>query len=159
MKVLTFFVIAFFASVLLVSLMLTPVVRSQSEAPAIFDDQTNGFTTQGQFEADRTAFAAREEKADGLGPVYNAQACVECHQNRITGGTSQILETRSGHSGPDGTFVPAPGGSLIQTRSINTTIQEHVPDGARITFVTNSGQIAVMSFDGGEVAGPVGNSP
>src|ERR1700749_1714589 len=62
----------------------------------------------------------------------------------------QIFETRAGHSGPDGSFVPAPGGSLIQARSINTKIQERVPDGARIAFSNNSGQLSVMGSDGGQ---------
>jgi CxxC motif-containing protein (DUF1111 family) len=155
MKLFKLFLVAAFASALFASLAMPSRVSSQT----IFDGLTNGFTTQAQFDADRLAFEEREENADGLGPVYNAQACVECHQNRITGGNSQIMELRAGRSGPDGTFIPAPGGSLINSRSINTAIQERVPDGARITFVNNSGQIAVVSFDGGEPAGPVGNSP
>src|SRR2546421_5240350 len=140
MKILKLFAIAFFASVLVASLALTPAVRSQTgatEAPQGFD-QTNGFEPQGDantpdtFLGDRATFEKRDTKETGLGPVYNAQSCAECHQNRVTGGVSQILEIRAGHSGPDGTFVPAPGGSLIQTRAINTTIQERVPDGSRI---------------------------
>lgn len=168
MKGLTLFAIALFASVLVSLLALTPAVRSQSgatEAPASFDNQTNGFEPQGTdptilgtFVGDKAAFEAREEKADGLGPVYNAQACSECHQNRVTGGVSQIMELRAGHSGPDGTFIPAPGGSLIHSRSLNTTTQERVPDGARIACINNSGQVSIMSFDGGEI-GVVGNSP
>ena len=150
MKILKLFALSFFASLLVISLALTPSVRSQSgatEAPASFDNLTNGFTTQAQFDADRAAFEEREEIADGLGPVYNAQACVECHQNRVTGGVSQIFELRAGHNGPDGTFVPAPGGSLIQSRSINTAIQERVPGGPRIAFVNNSQQVSLMAFD------------
>ena len=112
MKILKLLVIAFFTSALAISLVLTPAVRSQSEAPASFDNLTNGFTDQATFNADRAAFEAREEIADGLGPIFNAQACVECHQNRVSGGVSQILELRAGHSGPDGTFVPAPGDRL-----------------------------------------------
>ena len=154
MKLFKFFLVAAVASALLASLAMPSRVSSQT----IFDGLTNGFTTQVQFDADRAAFEEREEKADGLGPVYNAQACVECHQNRMTGGNSQIFELRAGHSGPDGTFVPAPGGSLIQSRAINTAIQERVPDGARIAFMSSGGQITVMGFDGGS-HGPVGNSP
>ncbi|HYG11380.1 MAG TPA: hypothetical protein VD835_15645, partial [Pyrinomonadaceae bacterium] len=150
MKVLKLFVFAFFASLLIASLPLTPAVNSQSgatEAPASFDNLTNGFTTQAQFDADRIAFEQREERATGLGPVYNAQSCAECHQNRVTGGVSQIFELRAGHSAPDGTFVPAAGGSLIQSRSINTTIQERVPGGSRLAFVNNAQKISVMAFD------------
>jgi len=147
MKILKLFVIAFFASALVTSLVLTPAVKSQTEAPASFDNLTNGFTTQAQFDADRAAFEAREEIADGLGPIYNAQACVECHQNRVSGGVSQILEVRAGHSGPDGSFVNAPGGSLINSRSINTTIQERVPGGPLITYVNNASLVSLVSFD------------
>lgn len=156
MKVLKLLAIAFFASVIVISLALSPAVRSQggaTEAPAAFDDQTNGFTLQGDpntpgtFLADKAAFEAREEKADGLGPVYNAQACVECHQNRVTGGVSQIMELRAGHSGPDGSFVPAPGGSVIHSRSLNTTIQERVPGGPRLTFVNNATKVSLIAPD------------
>ena len=150
MKVLKFFIIACFASALITSLVLTPTVTSQSgptEAPALFDNLTNGFTDQATFDADRAAFEEREEKADGLGPIYNAQACVECHQNRVSGGVSQIMELRAGHTAPDGTFVAAPGGSLINSRSINTTIQERVPGGPHIIYTNNATQVSLVSFD------------
>ena len=160
MKVLKLIALAFFTSVLIASLALSPVVSGRqgaTEAPAVFDDLTNGFTDQTQFNLDKAAFEAREEKADGLGPVYNAQSCAECHQNRITGGTSQIMEVRAGHSAPDGTFVEAAGGSVIHSRSINTTIQERVPAGPRLAFSNQSGQVAVMAFD--LDPGPIGNTP
>src|SRR5947209_8774422 len=169
MKVLKLFAIAFFASVLTASLMLTPAVRSQTgatEAPQGFD-QTNGFelqgdaNTRGTFLGDKAVFEKRDTKETGLGPVYNAQSCAECHQNRATGGVSQILEIRAGHSGANGAFVPAPGGSLIQTRSINTKLQERVPDGPRIVFQNNAGQVSLMGFDGGQngILNVVGSTP
>src|SRR5687767_2789081 len=95
MKILKLFAIALFATALVIPLLLTPTASSQggaTEALASFDNVTNGFTDQATFDADRAAFEEREEKEDGLGPVYNAQACVECHQNRVSGGVSQILE-------------------------------------------------------------------
>lgn len=150
MKILKLLVITLFASALATMLVLTPTVTSQSgptEAPASFDNLTNGFVDQATFDADRAAFMEREEKEDGLGPIYNAQACVECHENRVTGGVSQIMELRAGHSGPDGSFVPAPGGSLINSRSLNTTIQERVPGGPRITYVNTSTQVSLITFD------------
>jgi CxxC motif-containing protein (DUF1111 family) len=163
MKVLTLFVLVFIAAALIASQVLTPTVNSQSEsrpeeAPAGFDNKTNGFTPQATFDVDRAAFQEREEIPDGLGPVYNAQACVECHQNPVTGAISQIFELRAGHSGPDGTFVDAPGGSLIQARATNAQIQERVPDGARIVFMGDQQLISVMGFDGGQY-GAVGNKP
>jgi CxxC motif-containing protein (DUF1111 family) len=147
MKILKLSVIALFAAALVISLVPTPAVNSQTEAPALFDNLTNGFEDQASFDADRAAFEEREEKADGLGPIYNAQACVECHQNRVSGGVSQIMELRAGHSAADGTFVAAPGGSLINSRSINTTIQERVPGGPLLTYVNTATQVSIVSFD------------
>ena len=109
---------------------LTIAVQGQTggptEAPAGFDNLTNGFTTQTQFDLDRATFEERDEIADGLGPVYNAQSCAECHQNPVTGGGSQVAELRAGHNDVFGNFVDAPGGSLINDRAINAAIQERV---------------------------------
>jgi CxxC motif-containing protein (DUF1111 family) len=109
----------------------TLVVQGQSgasEAPAGFDDRTNGFLSQADFDAKKEVFEEREFIADGLGPVYNAQACSECHQNPVTGATSQISELRAGHRNSSGHFVDAPGGSLINERAIHPAIQERVPN-------------------------------
>ncbi|HXU34569.1 MAG TPA: di-heme oxidoredictase family protein [Thermoanaerobaculia bacterium] len=96
-----------------------------TEAPAGFDNLTNGFTSQATFDLDREVFEGREDIGDGLGPLYNAQACAECHQTPVTGGTSQITELRVGRF--DGfTFTDRPGGSLINDRAIDASIQERV---------------------------------
>src|SRR5215471_12762414 len=87
--------------------------QSPTEAPAGFDNMTNGLVVQDQFDADKASFEERELIADGLGPVYNAQSCAECHQNPVTGAISQISELRAGHRDASGNFVDAPGGSLI----------------------------------------------
>src|SRR5919112_799329 len=172
MKVLKLFVVALFAAAFASALVQTRVVRSQSptEAPAGFDNQTNGFTPQGtpvppgvdpvpgDFESDKFIFDIVDVIADGLGPVYNAQSCRECHQNPVSGGVTQIFELRAGHSAPDGTFVDAPGGSLIHSRAINADIQERVPDGARLLCAKNGGKMFVMGFDGGQY-GEVVNTP
>ena len=159
MRVLKLLVVAIFAAALIASFAApTRIVYSQSEAPAGFDNLTNGFTDQATFDADRAAFEAREEIADGLGPVYNAQACAECHQNPVTGGISQIFELRAGHSGPDGSFVAPPGGPLIQARAVNAMLQERVPDGPRIVVSGELQNISVLGFDGGQY-GAVGNTP
>ncbi len=97
-----------------------------TEAPAGFDNLTNGFESQTQFNLDKANFEAVEEIADGLGPLYNAQACRECHQNPVTGATSQITELRAGRTDSFGNFVDRPGGSLNNDRSINAAIQERV---------------------------------
>src|SRR5262245_22017161 len=91
----------------------------RTEAPAAFDNQTNGFIPQAQFDATRAVFEERDDIAKGLGPVYNAQSCAECHQNPVTGGGSQISELRAGHQDAAGNFVDAPGGSLINDRAID----------------------------------------
>jgi CxxC motif-containing protein (DUF1111 family) len=97
-----------------------------SEAPAGFDDLTNGHTTQAQFDIDRDIFDEVEFIEDGLGPVYNAQACRECHQNPVSGSSSQITELRVGRVDSFGNFFDRPGGSLINDRAINAKIQERV---------------------------------
>jgi len=102
-----------------------------SDAPTGFDDKTNNFIPQGSpspttphtFFGDKEVFEEVDDIAKGLGPVYNAQSCKECHQNPVTGAISQITELRAGHnvvSGGVTTFVDAPGGSLINDRGIPT---------------------------------------
>lgn len=109
---------------------LTLSVEGQTgatEAPAGFDNLTNGFVDQATFDAAKLVFEEREGIDEGLGPVYNAQACAECHQNPVTGSASQISELRAGHRDAAGNFVDAPGGSLINDRAIDASIQERVP--------------------------------
>jgi CxxC motif-containing protein (DUF1111 family) len=121
-------------------LFIQNTVHSQAgitDAPAGFDNLTNGFTTQAVFDADRDTFEERDDIAKGLGPVYNAQSCAECHQNPVTGAISQITELRAGHF--NGTsFVDHPGGSLINDRAIDASIQERVLAGNEVrTFRTS----------------------
>src|SRR4051812_19427315 len=95
------------------------------DAPAGFDNLTNGFEAQAQMDLDRANFDEVEEIADGLGPVYNAQACRECHQNPVSGSSSQTLETRAGVTSGS-TFTDHAGGSLLNNRAINANIQERI---------------------------------
>src|SRR5262245_7158613 len=76
-----------------------------AEAPAAFDGASNGLVDQATHDADRKAFDDVETVADGLGPIYNAQSCRECHQNPASGGASQISELRVGHRDLRGRFV------------------------------------------------------
>jgi hypothetical protein len=95
-------------------------VAAATEAPAGFDNQSNGLTDQETFNADRATFDEIEEIDEGLGPVYNAQSCGGCHQNPVSGGSSQVTELRAGHY--DGaSFVDHPGGSLNQRSSDRST--------------------------------------
>ncbi len=100
--------------------------QTASEAPTGYDNQTNGFSEQGppfeslnaaniaalrSFNDNRFIFEEFETIEDGLGPVYNAQSCRECHQNVVTGGASQITEQRAAYD-RNGRVVEAAGGSL-----------------------------------------------
>jgi CxxC motif-containing protein (DUF1111 family) len=106
-------------------------INAITEAPTGFDNLTNGLTTQAVFLEDLDVFAEQEQIADGLGPLYNAQSCGECHQNPVTGGASQISEFRAGHF-TGTTFVEHPGGSLINERAINANIQERIAGGQEV---------------------------
>jgi CxxC motif-containing protein (DUF1111 family) len=113
--------------IVLLALLVAPVAFAvvATEAPTGFDNLTNGFQPQAQMDLDRANFDSREQIADGLGPIYNAQACAECHQNPVSGATSQITELRVGRF--DGyTFTDRPGGSLNNDRAINVAVQERV---------------------------------
>ena len=104
-------------------LVAVPVVYAvTTEAPAGFDNLTNGFEAQANMDADRAKFDEVEQISDGLGPNYNAQSCRECHQNPVSGTISQVTELRAGTF--DGyNFTPHPGGSLIFSRAIDPSIQ------------------------------------
>jgi CxxC motif-containing protein (DUF1111 family) len=104
-----------------------------TEAPTGFDNKTNGFCTQADMDAAQLVFEQLAGFADGLGPCYNLTSCVGCHQNPFfqdaTGG--QVSELRAGNF--DGTsFTDHPGGSLIQDRAIDRSIQEHILSGNNV---------------------------
>jgi CxxC motif-containing protein (DUF1111 family) len=107
------------------------------EAPAGFDNLTNGFEGQTQFDLDLDTFAEQEFIPDGLGPLYNAQSCGECHNNPVVGATSQITELRKGRF--DGfTFTNPPGGSLNNDRAIDASIQERVAGADNVIALRSS---------------------
>ena len=74
-------------------------------------------------------FAAQEEVDEGLGPVYNARSCGECHDNTAIGGRSQVAELRAGRTvnGVFTTQTPTEN-SLINQRAINALLIERVAD-------------------------------
>jgi CxxC motif-containing protein (DUF1111 family) len=94
-------------------------------APVGFDNQTNGFVSQVTFDHDREVFAEQEDADEGLGPVFNAAGCADCHASPVIGGSSQITEVRAGRN-ENGKFVEHPGGSLIHDRALDPNIQEQV---------------------------------
>jgi CxxC motif-containing protein (DUF1111 family) len=116
------------------------------DAPTGFDDKTNGMVDDATHQADLAKFDALELLSDGLGPLYNAQSCRECHQSPVSGAASQVTELRVGHNGPDGRFrtpdIPIAHGaevitgrSLVNDRAICPSaafpaqeIQERVPE-------------------------------
>jgi hypothetical protein len=139
MRTLKFSVLFLFAAALVLPFALTSSVEGQavSEAPRGFDNLTNGFVTQAEMDEAKEEFSEVDEIAEGLGPCYNAQSCRECHQNPVTGGISQITELRAGHFNGFN-FVDAPGGSLINDRATDASIQERVPGGNEVrTFRTS----------------------
>jgi len=111
---------------------------SLSEAPTGFDNLTNGYTPQGpdfdsldednvvplrSFNDNRFIFEEVEHIGDGLGPVYNGTSCVECHQNVVAGGASQVAEHRTGRL-ENGEYFESLGGSLVQSRATHADIVE-----------------------------------
>ncbi len=111
-----------------------------AEALTGFDDQSNGFSDSDRRKADQKFFEEIEHIApDGLGPLYNAQSCRECHQTPVTGAASQVTELRVGHVDAHGFFqnpeIPInhgaeiiKGRTLVNDRAICSEIQEHAPD-------------------------------
>ena len=127
------------------------------EAPAGYDGLTNGSVSQEMMQTASDQFQEIEAPApNGLGPVFNDVACVNCHQSQAVGGAAQVLEFRAGHNdnrrpswfeerrhrgdtnGSTGTFVaataitangtPIPNRSLINQRAICPDAQEHLTD-------------------------------
>jgi CxxC motif-containing protein (DUF1111 family) len=124
---------------------------SPTEAPAGFDTPTlaqnpgsqsksNGITEPAgdTFALDQQIYETTHDASTGLGPVYNARACAECHQNPVSGGASQFTELRVGHLDANGNFVnptvpindganTITGRSIINDRAVIPQAQEHIP--------------------------------
>jgi len=104
-----------------------------TEAPTGFDNLTNGFATQAAVDAARDTFSEVDGLAEGIGPTFNNTSCVSCHQSPLgqVGTGSQISELRAGHF--NGTnFIDHPGGSLINERANDRSIQEHILSGNEV---------------------------
>ncbi|HWZ84498.1 MAG TPA: di-heme oxidoredictase family protein [Terriglobales bacterium] len=120
-----------------------------NEAPSGFDTPTlsnnpgsqshgNGMVDDATFGAAQAVFEDSEGVDKGLGPLYNARSCTDCHQNPVTGGVSQVAEFRVGHLDGSGNFVSptllindgqdsVPNRSLANDRAICAEAQERVP--------------------------------
>src|ERR1700737_4043885 len=136
----------FFIGAAVLSFALASVNPPGPEAPTGFDNKTNGMVDDATHQADQVKFDEVEGLADGLGPLYNAQSCRQCHQSPVSGAASQVTELRVGHQGPDGRFripdIPIAHGaevitgrSLVNDRAIcpnapfaDKEIQERVPE-------------------------------
>src|SRR4029077_1227002 len=125
--------------------------QSPTEAPAGFDTPTlaqnpgsqstsNGIAQPAgdTYALDQTTFEQDHDASTGLGPVFNARACADCHQNPVSGGSSQFTEIRAGHLDEDGNFVAATvpindgastiaNRSLINDRALLPQAKEHLP--------------------------------
>src|ERR1700730_1807715 len=135
-----------FITAVALSVALISAATRFPEAPTGFDNKSNGTVDDVTHQADQVKFEGIEQLSDGLGPLYNAQSCAECHQNPVSGGASQVSELRVGHNGPDGRFrtpdIPIANGaevitgrSLVNDRAIcpnaafpDKEIQERVPE-------------------------------
>src|ERR1700756_1029304 len=84
--------------------------QAATEAPTGFDTPTLVENPGSQSVSNRIAEPAGDSFAlaqqvyqrtnhvkHGLGPVFNARACVDCHQNPVSGAASQFTELRVGH--------------------------------------------------------------
>jgi CxxC motif-containing protein (DUF1111 family) len=122
-----------------------------TEAPAGFDTPTlaqnpgsqsknNGLAEPpgDTYALDQQTYEQVHDASTGLGPVFNARACAECHQNPVSGAASQFTELRVGHLDANGNFVnptvlindganSIAGRSIINDRAILPQAQEHVP--------------------------------
>ena len=124
------------------------IAQSATQAPAAFatpihNDQSgslgNGLINDNNatFRADQAVFMEEEDESSGLGPIYNARSCVDCHAQPNVGGTSQVTELRVGHRDAAGRFVnptitindgavSIPGRSLVNDRAICGEATERV---------------------------------
>ena len=161
--------------------------QGSSQAPAGFTTPTlsenpgsqstsNGFPEPNgdTFAADQTAFEEADGVDQGLGPLYNAQACVGCHQNPVTGGISQVTELRVGHNDAFGNFVnpsitinrgqnTVPNRSLVNDRAICPEAQERTPGSENIrTFRTSLNTLGdgfVEAIDSNTLVAIANNQP
>jgi len=133
--------------IILAALAIGAVYGAHSQSPlpeahSGFDDEGTEVGLAEQHKQDKATFDKVDEKTpDGLGPIYNAQSCRECHQNPVSGAGSQITELRVGHRGSKGEFVfpevpivgdTIKGRTLINDRAICVEAQERVPPGNEI---------------------------
>lgn len=104
---------------------------ARKEAPTGFDEQTNGYLSQSDYQAGQIEFNDVKTVNDGLGPVFNEVSCQRCHKGPVDGGTSHFKVTRAGYL-IGGNFIPPAGGSMIAARATNPEIRPVVPADANV---------------------------
>lgn len=127
-----------------------------TEAPTGFDDQPNGLVDSSTHGMDEGVFSEVENAAAGLGPLFNAQSCRECHQSPAVGGISQVTELRVGYQDARGNFTNpnisiGDGSYTVQNRSLVNDralcpsadypvneVQEHAPDHVNVRTLRTS---------------------
>lgn len=94
-----------------------------AEALTGFDDKTNGFVSQAAFNEALGKFNKHYIDREGLGPIFNLETCLRCHQFPTFGGSGLIKITRAGKF--DGKVFTAPdGGTMIHDVAMPPTIVE-----------------------------------
>jgi CxxC motif-containing protein (DUF1111 family) len=146
------FVAVFVLLVAIVAVGLVSLAQdAPTEAPAGFDTPTlvqnpgsqshsNGIAQPAgdSYANDQKVYETTHDPSTGLGPVFNARACSDCHQNPVSGGASQFTELRAGHRDANGNFVnptipindgatTISGRSIVNDRAVVPEAQEHIP--------------------------------
>lgn len=112
----------------------TPPVSGQASVSG-FGHPLSGLSVSeiGLFQAGRDDFLELEDADDGLGPIFNALSCAQCHSVPSIGGSGSIMEMRAGTLTSGAQFQEPPGGSLVHLMSIPPhTAQAVIPAGANV---------------------------
>lgn len=178
---------AVLAVVCLLGTVTAVLSQSSTPAPTGFSTPTlnqnpgsqsvsNGFPEPAgdSFANDQSHFEEQDGVDNGLGPLYNAQSCVSCHQNPVTGGISQVTELRVGHNDASGNFVnpsisiddgqnSVPNRSLVNDRATCARAQERPPGTETIrtlrTSLNTLGDGFVESIDSNTLLSIANNQP
>src|SRR5262245_28260619 len=103
-----------------------------TQLPVLGDALPGLQVSAGLLDEARDAFNSFEGLTDGLGPIFNAQACGQCHTNGAIGGAGEQIERRFGRF-DNGLFNPLAnrGGSLRQLFTNANFNNPNLPAGSR----------------------------